>query len=109
VTPSRYDIQPKADTDLEEQAFYYATRATPELGHRFLVAAHDTFALLATHPNMGWHCQLKHPALRELRIFRVAGFERIMILYKPLSDGVSIVGVAHGSRNLQRFLVDSLD
>src|SRR5436190_13198610 len=34
-----------------------------ETGHRFLVAAHQTFALLATHPDLGWHSRLKHPAL----------------------------------------------
>jgi hypothetical protein len=42
----RYLIRPKADQDLDEQAYYFATEATAELGHRFLVAAHETFALL---------------------------------------------------------------
>jgi toxin ParE1/3/4 len=33
----RYLIRPKADQDLDEQAYYFATEATAELGHRFLV------------------------------------------------------------------------
>ena len=31
------------------------TEASPEVSHHFLVAAHDTFALLRTQPNMGRH------------------------------------------------------
>jgi toxin ParE1/3/4 len=104
VSESRYVIRPKADRDLDDQAYYYATEATPEVGHRFLLAAHDTFALLATRPNMGWQSRLKHPGLEGLRVFRVTGFEKILILYLPLLDGVEILRVVHGSRNLQALL-----
>jgi plasmid stabilization system protein ParE len=50
---SGYVVRPKADQDLEDQAFYFAIKANPELGHRFLLAAHETFSLLATQPHMG--------------------------------------------------------
>jgi toxin ParE1/3/4 len=104
VSESRYVIRPKADRDLEDQAYYYATVATPELGHRFLLAAHETFSLLATQPNMGWQARLKVAALERMRVFRVKGFERILILYIPLLDGAEILRVVHGSRNLESFL-----
>jgi len=45
---SVYLVRPKADRDLDDQAYYLAARSTPELGHRFLLAAHETFALLAS-------------------------------------------------------------
>ena len=70
-----YVVRPKADHDLDEQAYYFATKAGPELGHRFLFAAHETFSLLATQPEMGWHARLKNPLLASLRVFRVSGFE----------------------------------
>jgi len=38
---ARYLIRPKADQDLEDQAYYLSTQATPEVGHRFLAAAHE--------------------------------------------------------------------
>ena len=101
MSESRYVVLPKADRDLEDHAYYYATEASPEIGHRFLVAAHDTFALLATQPNMGWQSRLKFSELKLLRAFRVKGFERILILYLPLLDGIKILRVVHGSRNLQ--------
>ena len=52
---ARYVVRPKADQDLDDQAYYLATQADPEVGHRFLLAAHETFSLLATQPEMGWH------------------------------------------------------
>ena len=54
MSESHYVVRPRADLDLDEQANYYAREASVELGHRFLLAAHDTFALLATQPGMGW-------------------------------------------------------
>ena len=104
MSESHYVVRPKADHDLDEQAYYYATEGNPEVGHRFLLAAHDTFALLATQPNMGWHSKMKHQGLESLRVFRVNGFGKILILYLPLLDGVEILRVVHGSRNLQALL-----
>ena len=45
-----YVLRPKADQDLDDQAYYLATQAGPELSHRFLLAAHETFVLLTTQP-----------------------------------------------------------
>ena len=99
-----YVVRPKADHDLDEQAYYCATEAGPELGHRFLVAAHETFSLLATQPEMGWHARLKNPLLASLRVFRVSGFEKILVLYRPSPHGVEILRVIHGSRNIMALL-----
>ena len=53
----RYFVRLKADQDLDEQAEYLATHANPEIGHRFLMAAHETFALLASEPGMAVQAQ----------------------------------------------------
>lgn len=68
---------------MDEQAYYFATQANPEVGHRFLVAAHETFALLAKQPDLGWRPRLKHRELESWRIFRVSGFEKLLVLYPP--------------------------
>jgi hypothetical protein len=52
----------------------------------------------------GSHPRLKHAALASLRVFRVSGFEKILLLYLPRRDGVEILRVVHGSRNLQALL-----
>ena len=98
---AHYIVKPKADLDLDEHADYLAEKANLDVALRFLASAHETFALLATQPNIGWHSRLKHAALESLRVFRITGFEQMLILYRPLSDGVDILRVVHGSRNLQ--------
>lgn len=104
MSESRYLVRPKADKDLDDQAHYYAAAATPELGHRFLIAANETCALLAAQPNMGWSLRLQRPGLETMRVFRAKGFKRILVLYSPLMDGVEILRVVHGSRNLEALL-----
>jgi toxin ParE1/3/4 len=99
-----YVVRPRADHDLDEQAYYFATKAGPELGHRFLLAAHETFGLLATQPQMGWQAKLKNPLLASLRVFRVSGFEKMLVLYHPSPQGIEILRVVHGSRNIAALL-----
>jgi plasmid stabilization system protein ParE len=69
-----YVVRPKADLDLDDQAYYLATQAGSDFGHRFLLAAHETFGLLAAQPEIGWHPRLKHHDLASLRVFQVSGF-----------------------------------
>jgi toxin ParE1/3/4 len=96
-----YTVKPKADRDLDDYAAYLAREASLEVALRFLAAGQETFALLAAHPNIGWSSRLKRSALKTLRVFRVKGFERMLILYGPFTNGVDILRVVHGSRNLQ--------
>lgn len=79
-------------------------KRTQNLAHRFLVSTHDTFALLATQPEMGWNPKLKHRDVGGLRVFRVTGFEKILILYRPIDDGIEVLRIVHGSRNVQRLI-----
>lgn len=99
-----YVVLPKADHDLDEQAYYFATQENAALGHRFLLAAHETFVLLAGKPNIGWHPRLKRRELESLRVFHVLGFQKMLVLYRCRPDGVEIVRVLHGSRNLQTLM-----
>ena len=70
----RYLVRPRADQGLEQQAEYLATHASPKIAHRFLVAAHETFALLASEPGMGWRSKFKHPDLSRMRVFSKTRF-----------------------------------
>jgi hypothetical protein len=48
---------------LDDQAYYLAVAASPEVGHRFLLAAHQTFSLLAAHQKWDGILILNIPAL----------------------------------------------
>ncbi len=100
---SRYLIRPKADQDIEEQAAYFAEVGGAETGHRFLLAAHETFLLLARNPGIGWRPRVLSTHLKGLRIFSISTFEKILVFYKPADEGVEILRVIHGSRNLLQF------
>jgi plasmid stabilization system protein ParE len=39
-----------------------------------------------------------------LRVFRVSGFEKMLVLYRPRPDGVEVLRVVHASRNLAALL-----
>ncbi len=103
---ARYLIRPKADRDLDEQAYYLATQGSAEIGHRFLVAAHETLVLLARQPKIGWHPRLEDPALASLSMFSISGFEKMLVLYRPLADGVEILRVIHSARSFLALLKD---
>ena len=98
---ARYTVKPKADRDLDDYADYLAREANVDVALTFLSASHESFALLAENPNIGWSSRLKNPALKTLRVFRVSTFEKMLILYRPLSESVDILRVVHGSRNLR--------
>jgi toxin ParE1/3/4 len=82
----------------------FAEEASLDVALRFFDAAYRTFALIATQPNMGWRSTIKYPGLEALRVFRVTGFEHMLILYRTLPEGVDILRVIHGSRNLRALL-----
>ena len=98
---ARYSVKPKADHDLDEYADYLAEQASFEVAFRFLDSARSTLELLAEQPNIGWSSRLRLNSLRSLRVFRVNGFEKMLILYRPLTDRIDVLRVVHGSRNLQ--------
>ena len=101
---AQYSVKPKATRDLDDYAGYLAEKATLEVALRFFDQAHATFALLAGQPNMGWRSKTNYPGLEALRVFRVRGFENMIILYRPLAGGVDILRVIHRSRNLRALL-----
>ncbi len=100
---ARYVVLPKADRDLDDEADYLVGEAGLEVGFRFLAAALETFDLLASQPEMGWKCRLKHPALASTRVFRVKGFEKVLIFYRPGPELIEILRVLHGSQDLEAF------
>jgi toxin ParE1/3/4 len=102
LSARRFLIRPKADLDLDNQAWYLAEQSGPEAGHRFLDSAE--FALLATQPHMGWKSTVTAPRYGDLRLFPVRGFDRVLILYRPHSDGIEVLRLLHGARDLRRVL-----
>jgi toxin ParE1/3/4 len=96
-----------ARRDLIQQWVWYAESASIEVADRFLRAADKTLDLLSTQPESGARFFVRKPELQNMRRFPVSdGFGKILLFYFPLQDGVDLVRVVHGSRDLERLLAE---
>jgi len=98
--PHHVHKRPLARQDVLEIASYIAADNL-DAAERFLDAAEQTFALLASMPLMGRACEFRSPQAQGLRMWRVHGFERYLIFYRPSEDGVDVVRVLHAARDLE--------
>jgi len=55
-------------------------------------------------PKLGVLCAFRKPALRRLRRWPVKGFENWLIFYQPRGNGVEIVHLSHGARDIESLL-----
>lgn len=72
----------------------------PDAAERFLDAADHTFELLAEQPHMGRARKFPSGSMKDLRSFRVNGFDNYLIFYRPVSGGIEVLHVYHGARDL---------
>jgi toxin ParE1/3/4 len=93
---ARRDILSNAE-DLEEHG-------GGETAQRFLDATQSTFEALAKMPKLGILCAFLRPALRRLRRWPVQGFENWLIFYRARRNGVEIVHLSHGARDIESLL-----
>jgi toxin ParE1/3/4 len=96
-----------AKRDLIAQWVWYAENADVETADRFLRSAEDTASMLATQPEAGYRFFVRRPELQGMRRFPVSnGFEKILLFFFPLKDGIELVRVVHGNRDLDRLLME---
>jgi toxin ParE1/3/4 len=96
----RYRVLPSADRDLDDQAGYLAEHAGLQTALRFYANAASSFATIAGMPGIGEPWRSTDPCLAGTRVGRIKGFERHLIFYRPTDDGVDIIRVLHGTRDL---------
>lgn len=89
--------------DLVEIAVYIG-QGSITAAERFLAAAEAAFTQLSAMPGMGAVCQFVNPAAQGLRFWPITGFRRYLIFYRPLADGIEVVRVIHGARDLERVI-----
>lgn len=86
----KYEFHPEAEQELYEAASRYEAEVS-ELGVRFADEVERVIQLLLEHPELGSRLDndLRHFVLRKFPF---------SVVYAVVSDIVSIVAVAHGSR-----------
>ncbi len=78
---------------------FYLAETDEETAHRFLDACDQTFLFLADNRLIGSVRKFESVKLNEVRMWRVKGFEKYLIFYQPLTDGVKILHIVHGAQN----------
>ena len=96
-----YVVRPRADQDIDGIADYLVAQSGLDIGLLFLSEMYETFALLGTRREIGWHCKVRHPQLMTARTFRVSErFDKFLIFYQPYQDRIEILRVLHGAQDL---------
>jgi toxin ParE1/3/4 len=97
-------VRARARRDILSNAEYLEEHGSAETAQRFLEAIQNTSEALARMPKVGTLCAFQSPALRRLRRWPVKGFENWLIFYQPKRNGVEIVHLIHGARDIESLL-----
>lgn len=101
---NRFALTPDAERDLDEGAAYLALHAGLDIALRFSEKTEQAFSILAANPHIGWKPRFRHHELGRVRVWHVPQFERWLVFYSPTNDGIEVLRVLHGSRDLERIL-----
>ncbi len=90
---SRFVLTPLACWDLEEIGDFIA-RSNPRAAARLIRTLEEKCQILAQFPSLGSCCEDLAPGLRS---FAVGNY---VIFYRPIDQGIQVIRVLHGGRNL---------
>jgi toxin ParE1/3/4 len=99
VTSPKINIQPTARTDVDSYVLWLRAEADSDVARRFAVASITTFDTLGASPFIGSPVDLKIEPLTDLRKWKVKGFPKMLVFYRPIADGVSIIRVLHTAQD----------
>jgi toxin ParE1/3/4 len=72
----------------------------PSAARRFLAAVRKAYTSLAAMPEMGTRWEAESPRFSTVRYFAIPRYPNYVIFYRPFSDGVEILHILHGARDL---------
>jgi toxin ParE1/3/4 len=92
--------RPAARIDVVEAAERIGA-SDPEAAVRFVEGVRETERMLLADPGIGATREFDNAALVGIRFHLVRGFRKYLIFYLPRSDGIEVVRVLHGARDLE--------
>jgi toxin ParE1/3/4 len=96
--------KPQVAQDLIEH-FAFIAKDKLKPAYRLLQVTQESFERLAEMPLMGraWESPLPH--LAGIRAYPMpSGFRNYVIFYRPIEDGIEVLAVLHGARDLEKVL-----
>src|SRR5258708_2018311 len=98
---ARATQRPSARRDFIVHYVYLAEHASPAIAEGFRSAVEATYAELAAMPLMGSPGKVRD---RDVRLWRVRGFESYLVAYRPHREGVAIERLIHAKQDYTRIL-----
>jgi toxin ParE1/3/4 len=98
--------RPHALDDLDDAAAYIQSQSGAQRAIRFLRAADSTFAQLAGMPGIGTRYEPHEPLYAGLRYFPISRHRKYLVFYRPITDGIEVLRVLHGARDIQSILAE---
>lgn len=96
---SWYFVSPQATQDLQEINDYLFA-GNPDVADRLLTLITQKFYILAQFPRMGRRRDELSPALRSFPV------DDYLIFYRPIAEGIEVVRVVSGYRDLEALFSD---
>jgi len=93
--------RPAAKRDLVEHFVFIGETSGVEAAHRFLESANATLEELSRMPEMGALRRFPNPKFADVRMWRMKDFEKHLIFYRPVKDGILLLRVVHASRDIE--------
>jgi len=97
----------QANRDLVRIGAYLDEAAGAIVAERFLIAAEAAFAKLESMPYLGSLSQHLPSRFADVRIWSISGFRKYLIFYRRVTDGIEVMRVLHGMRDLRAILEES--
>ena len=73
----------------------------PDAATRVVEAANETFKTLAANPGLGRLRKFRDPRLKGVRSWLVSGFDNCLIFYRAVPEGIEVLHVYHGARDIE--------
>jgi toxin ParE1/3/4 len=109
VSPA-FTFRPRARRDVLEQMLYFEEQANEDTALRYYEAVLSMCRLLTQQPFSGKAFPTAVAALTGLRRFPLGTpFEKYLLFYQPSVNGIEIVRVLYGSRDLEPILAAEAD
>jgi toxin ParE1/3/4 len=89
-------VSPLAQQDLDSIWDYYVERNLEEVGNKLIIEITQRFFLLLQYPEIG---RERNDLILYLRSFAVKDY---LIFYLPATEGIEILRVIKGSRNISK-------
>ncbi len=87
--------------ELDASAYFeFMHQRSPTSALRFLSSLDRTIENLARHPLIGRRRRFRDPSLRNIRSWRVDGFENYLIFYRVRENELEVLRIRHAAMKL---------